>query len=368
MKRLLIISAITIAMIMGAISYFNRPVFGKQPSGERLERIHKSPNYRDGAFQNQSHTPDLTDGANYFSVLWEFIFGKSKRATPSGTIPSTKIDLLTLPPEKNILVWFGHSSYFMQIDGVRILVDPVFSGTASPFSFATKAFKGTDRYTPADMPEIDLLFITHDHYDHLDYKTIAALRPKVKKVISGLGTGAHLEHWGYERSIIHENDWGDSLTLENDFAIHAVPARHFSGRLFKRNQTLWASFVLITPGLRIFIGGDSGYDTHFAEIGRQFGPFDLAMIENGQYNKSWKHIHLMPDEFLRAANELNAKGILPVHSSKFVLGNHAWDEPLELVTENNKTAGMKLVTPIIGEVVNLGDTAQQFTEWWKEVK
>ncbi len=353
---------------MGTIVYLNSPVFGKHPTGERLERILKSPNYKEGAFQNLSPTPDLTDGANYVSVMWEFIFGKSKRSSPVDIIPSTKTDLLSLSADKDILVWFGHSSYFMQIDGVRILVDPVFSGSASPLSFTTKAFKGTDRYTIDDMPEIDLLFITHDHYDHLDYKTVAALRPKVKKVICGLGVGAHLEHWGYKSDVIFENDWGDRMALENDFVVHTVTSRHFSGRLFKRNQTLWASYVLQTPQLRIFIGGDSGYDTHFAEIGRTFGPFDLVILENGQYNKSWKHIHLMPDEFLRAAAELNATRIMPVHSAKFVLGNHAWDEPLVLLTANNLAIRANLVIPIIGQEVLLRDSTQEFTEWWKGIE
>jgi L-ascorbate metabolism protein UlaG (beta-lactamase superfamily) len=310
--------------------------FGRMPKGERLARIKQSPNFRDGAFQNQSVTPQLTDGATYGKVMKEFLFGRPKRATPSSDIPSMKTDLLSLNRDENILVWFGHSSYFMQIDGKRILVDPVLSGSASPFSFMTKAFKGADRYTTDDLPAIDYLFLSHDHYDHLDYKTIVKLKPKVHKIICGLGTGEHLEYWGYDHERIIEKDWNESFELDHGFTVHTVPSRHFSGRWLKRNQALWTSFVLQTPGLRIFIGGDSGYDKHFAEIGNTFGGFDLAIMENGQYNKNWKHIHLMPHEILQAAKELKAKRIFPVHSSKFVLGNHAWDAPLELITENNK--------------------------------
>ena len=338
------------------------------PKGERLAKVQKSPNFRDGAFQNQSVTPQLTDGATYGKIMKEVLFGRPKRAKPSGEIPSQKTDLLNLDRGENILVWFGHSSYFMQLDGKRILVDPVLSGSAAPFSFMTKAFKGTDQYTTDDLPAIDYLFLSHDHYDHLDYKTIVKLKPKVSKVICGLGTGEHLEYWGYDHKKIIEKDWNEKFDLDPGFTIHTVPSRHFSGRWLKRNQALWTSFVVQTPRLRIFIGGDSGYDKHFAEIGNTFGGFDLAIMENGQYNKNWKHIHLMPHEILQAARELKAKRIFPVHSSKFLLGNHAWDAPLELITENNKTQNLNIITPMIGEKVDLDNPDQLFSSWWKEVR
>lgn len=341
--------------------------FGKLPTGAHLDRIKNSPNYRDGAFQNQSETPNLTDGANYAKVVKEFMFGRPERSAPKFEIPSVKTDLLTLDPKENCLVWFGHSSYFIQLDGKRILVDPVLSGSASPFSFLTKAFKGTDRYTVEDLPAIDYLFLSHDHYDHLDHKTIVKLNSKVDKVITGLGTGAHLAYWGYNKDKIIEKDWNEQFQLDPGFTVSTVPARHFSGRLFKRNQVLWTSFVLQSPTMRIFIGGDSGYDKHFAEAGNAFGGFDLAILENGQYNKHWKHIHLMPNEILQAAKELKAKRIFPIHSSKFILGNHAWDEPLELITENNKKEKLNIITPMIGEKVDLNNPAQEFSLWWKGV-
>ena len=177
------------------------------PKGERLAKVQKSPNFRDGAFQNKSVTPQLTDGATYGKIMKEVLFGRPKRAKPSGEIPSQKTDLLNLDRGENILVWFGHSSYFMQLDGKRILVDPVLSGSAAPFSFMTKAFKGTDQNTTDDLPAIDYLFLSHDHYDHLDYKTIVKLKPKVSKLICGLGTGEHLEYWGYDHKSIIEKDW-----------------------------------------------------------------------------------------------------------------------------------------------------------------
>ena len=354
--------------VMSALSYLKQVKFGKLPAGKRLEKIKQSPNYKNGSFQNQSITPDLTEGASYYTVGKEFFFGQHKNVTPVDEIPTKKTDLLNVDLNENILVWFGHSSYYIQIDGKRILVDPVLSGVASPFSFSTKAFKGTDRYTTDDIPEIDYLFISHDHWDHLDYKTILKLKPKIKKIICGLGTGEHFEYWGFDTTKIIEKDWNEKIVLDEGFTAHTVPSRHFSGRGLTRNKALWTSYVLQTPTMQIFLGGDSGYDKHFAEIGKTFGEFDLAILENGQYDKSWKYIHLMPDEILQAAKDLNAKRIFPVHSSKFALGNHPWYEPLELITENNKQENLNLITPMIGEQVNLKDITQQFSQWWKGVK
>lgn len=354
--------------ILFVIAFMRLPMFGKLPAGERLEIIKRSPNYRNGAFQNIHFTPQLTEGASYMSVLSEFLFGKKQRMRPLENLPSVKTNLQHLPPDSNVLVWFGHSSYYLQVDGKRMLADPVFSGSASPLPGGTKAFLGTDIYKVSDIPEIDILFISHDHWDHLDYKTILELRPKIKQVICGLGVGAHLEYWGYDKNIIHEHDWNQTVEPYEGFKVTLVPARHFSGRTFKRNTSLWTSFVLQTPSLKIFIGGDSGYDTHFAETGNKYGPFDLAIIENGQYDKSWRYIHLLPEEFLTASKDLDAKKIFPVHSSKFGLANHSWDEPLKKVVANNTAAQLNIITPMIGEAVQLGDDEQVFSKWWEAVQ
>jgi hypothetical protein len=182
-------ASVLILFSITAIITVNQARFGNPPSGERLERITKSPNYKNGAFQNQSITPVMTEGVGFFSFAKEFLFNKKTRVAPVDKIPSIKTNLLNLAKEQDVLVWFGHSSYFIQIDGKKILVDPVLSGHASPFSFSIKAFKGTDAYSPNDIPEIDYLFISHDHWDHLDFETMLALKPKIKKVFCGLGTG-----------------------------------------------------------------------------------------------------------------------------------------------------------------------------------
>lgn len=346
------------------------PKFGKKPAGERLSLIQKSPNYKNGKFVNISPTLEIAEGYTTLGVTYNFFFNKDERRIPIDNIPSVKTDLLNSPIDQDILVWFGHSSYFIQIDGIKILVDPVFSGNASPVPGTIKSFKGTDRYTVEDLPVIDYLFISHDHYDHVDYETLIKLKPKTKKVICGLGVGSHFEHWGYATNNIIEKDWNETIDLGNGFIVYTSPARHFSGRGFTRNNTLWMSYLLQTPTMKIYIGGDSGYDTHFADIGNKYGPIDLAIIDNGQYNVAWRYIHTLPEEVLQAAKDLKAKRLFPVHSSKFALANHSWDEPLRKVSElngNSKTP-IALVTPMIGELVFLKDNKQEFKQWWVGVK
>ncbi len=359
-------AAIIIIATSGIYAFLHQPKFGKLPSGKRLELIKQSPNWRDGSFKNLNPTPDLTEGVSYYKVMKEFFFDKKEDVKPNIVLPSEKVDLLNLSPEKDVLVWFGHSSYFLQLDGITFLVDPVFSGAASPVSFTTKAFEGADRYSTEDLPAIDFLIITHDHWDHLDYETILKIKSKVKQTVCSLGTGEHLEYWGYDAALIEERDWNETMTFSNNVKIHTAPARHFSGRGFKRNQALWTSYILEVNDKRIYIGGDSGYDTHFKEIGEKFKSFDLAILENGQYDKNWKYIHMMPEEVLLAAKELNTKILFPVHSSKFALGNHAWYEPLEKITTLPHEGNFKIITPKIGSKLSPTDTTQFFPAWWKK--
>lgn len=368
LTKTMVITFILIGILaVTTMLYMRQDLFGKSPEGARLERIKKSPNFKNGKFQNLSETPTLAEGHNYLEVIYDNYIKDKPRHIPTDSIPYVKTNLLNLPADSSVLVWFGHSSYFMQIDGKRILVDPVFSGNASPIPGTVKSFKGTDMYTVADLPEIDYIFISHDHFDHVDFKTLIALKSKTKKVICGLGVGAHFEHWGYAPENIIEKDWYEKAELDSGFTAFVEPARHFSGRGFSPNNTLWASYVLQTPTMKIYIGGDSGYDAHYADIGNKYGPVDLAILDNGQYDEAWKYIHNLPEDVMKAGQDLKAKRIFPVHSSKFALAAHAWDEPLIKITELNKRYNFSLVTPVIGEVVNLKDTTQQFTQWWNKV-
>ena len=324
-----------------------------------------SPNFSKGKFHNLSHTPQLTEGYTFGSVFKEMFFRKHPDKIPTRAIPTVKTNLLELAKEEEVLIWFGHSSYFIQVDGKRFLIDPVLSGNAAPIRGMIEAFRGTKIYTVEDLPEIDYLIITHDHYDHLDRKTIIRLKSKVKQVVCGLGVGAHLQKWGYDSTKIKENDWYSQLHLDNHFTLFTLPTRHFSGRGLKRNYTLWCSYLLQSPSMKIYLGGDSGYDTHFAEIGLCFENIDLAILENGQYNKAWRYIHMFPEEVLQAVKDLKAKRLLPVHSSKFALAHHPWNEPLSAITALNKQTNIPLITPLIGEKVYLKEENQCFKAWWE---
>ncbi|MEI9943989.1 MAG: MBL fold metallo-hydrolase [Chitinophagaceae bacterium] len=338
-------------------------ITGKLPSGKYLEKIKQSPNYKKGAFQNTSPTPMKPEGVSYWKMLREF-FKKHPETAPPAKLPFVKTDLKTINSQAPGIVWFGHSSYLIRIENKNFLIDPVFSGNAAPFSFMVKAFSGGNEYKVDDMPSIDYLVLTHDHYDHLDFKTLRKLRGKVSHICCSLGIGAHLKYWGFDKEKITELDWWQTTPLENNMQLTATPARHFSGRGLKRGQSLWSSFVLKTPTHNLFLGGDSGYDTHFKEIGNKFGPFDIALLEAGQYNTLWPFIHMMPEETVQAAVDLKAKTLLPVHWAKFRLAMHPWNEPVKRVLAKAKELNMNVVTPRIGEPVNI-ETEFINTNWWE---
>lgn len=341
------------ALLTVAVALFiNQPSFGRTPRGERLERVKQSPNYRNGAFQNLHETTLMTSDRGRFEGILDFLFRKIEGLRPEQPVKAVKTNLRKIGKDEEVLVWFGHSSYLIQTGGKRILVDPVFS-MASPVSFVNKAFKGTDIYQPEDMPDIDYLVISHDHWDHLDYTTVKKLKDRIGTVICPLGVGEHFEYWGFDKERITELDWNEDANLNNGFIVHCLPARHFSGRGLSANQSLWASFLFETPSRKIYIGGDGGYDTHFAEIGNRFPDIDLAILENGQYNEEWKLIHLMPEHIAQAAKDLKAKTYLTVHHSKYALAKHRWDEPLRNAENMKDIDSLNVLVPEIGEKIEL---------------
>lgn len=356
---------ILLASLIAAIRIFLlKPSFGASPRGERLRRIQASPQYAHGKFNNISPTPNFTNGANIFTVLKDFLKKHPLRA-PKTIVPVVKNSFNNISDKEDLLIWFGHSSYYLQLTGIRILTDPVFSNHLGPLNFTGKAFNGTTEFPIDQLPEIDYLLITHDHWDHLDYQTILKLKNKTKKIITGLGTGEHLEFWGIPPEKIIELDWHETYR-QNNFTITAAPARHFSGRGLKRDNTLWVSFVVQMANWNIYLGGDSGYDSHFKQIGEQYGPFNLAILENGQYNKSWQQIHMMPEEVIQAGKELKAANILPVHWGKFSLSFHSWNEPAQRVVTAAKNEGIPVTLPRIGEIVHLQQLDKFVTEnWWE---
>ena len=205
---------------IGASLFLHLPPFGGHPSGARLERVKASPHYRDGAFRNLEPTPQFSEAGGPISAMFDFLFVPHERLKPIQAVPTVKTDLKALPPDGNLLIWLGHSSCFIRLGGRTLLIDPVFSSHASPFVFSTRSFAGSNAYTPDDMPEIDYLILSHDHWDHLDHPTLTALKPKVRTIICGLGVGEHLERWGFPPERVQEADWFDTLKPEQDFSLH----------------------------------------------------------------------------------------------------------------------------------------------------
>lgn len=340
--------------------------FGQFPNASKKAYFDTLSNYKLGKFQNEIHTPAIAEGQSMGKLLIEF-FQKKPHTEPSVPIPFINTDLNMLPRDENVFIWFGHSSYFIQVDGLKFLIDPVFSGKASPVPGTVKAFPGTNHYQAEHFPEIDFLLISHDHWDHLDADTIAALQPKVKQVICGLGVSQHFEYWGWPLEKITAKNWHESVALKPGFSITLTPARHFSGRWFTRNISLWTSYVLQTPSFKLFLGGDSGYGPHFKVIGEKYGPFDWAILECGQYNQKWPYIHSMPHELIQEMQDLNASKLIPVHHSKFKLALHPWFEPLENVTNCAEEKGVHTFTPMIGESLSLNATEVHTSRWWKAI-
>ena len=362
--KLYITLAVVVVLVIATIWILNLPVFGKHPGGKRLERLKKLPNYKNGQIENLSPTPNLPDNVTYLDIIGKMIKGNDK-ASPTKPIPHGMPDFTK--SEELKITWFGHSSYLLQVDGVNILVDPVFSERTSPFQWlGSKQFLGTNFIKPEELPDLDVIIITHDHYDHLDYNTILKLKNKTKEFVTSLGVGEHLETWGIEANKITELIWDQNMTTKNGTSITATPARHFSGRGFTRNKSLWSSFVLKTKNNSIYVGGDSGYDTHFKKIGETYGPFDVAILECGQYNLMWPLIHMMPEQVAQASIDLKAKKLLPVHWAKFKLALHDWDEPIKRLVESTEKQNINILTPIRGQTFKLDDgtTAKK---WWLEI-
>ena len=366
MRGMLIgLAALATLLSLGACVYLQHPKFGAYPEGRRLEKIQQSPRYINGAFRNLVDTPMLLDGNSTFSILAGDFFRPLEDLRPNLPVPTVKTDLKALDASQNTVVWLGHSSYFVLFGGKRILIDPILSPFAAPVSFSTRAFEGTSLYTADDIPEIDALLITHDHWDHLDYATVTSLKGKIRSVIVPLGVGAHLEHWGYAHEKVREADWYEKREAAPDLTIHLVPARHYSGRWLTRNKSLWTGFVLESENRRILFSGDTGYGPHFKELAQRFGGFDLAALDMGQYDPRWPYIHMTPEEAAQAAEDLQTKTLLPAHVGRLNIARHAWAEPFERISAASKGKSFQLAMPRIGEALQVDEPGQRFARWWQ---
>jgi L-ascorbate metabolism protein UlaG (beta-lactamase superfamily) len=341
--------------------------FGAKMSGQRLERAKASPRYREGAFHN-THTaaPGLKKGTALPTVT-EFLWGGQRR-TPPAPLPSVSpLDAWARPVETGLrATWLGHSTVLVEIDGARVLTDPVWGERASPVSFA-----GPKRFQPVPvaldaLPELDLVIISHDHYDHLDYRTILRLARRGVPFVTSLGVGAHLEAWGVPKERIVELDWWENVELPRaGITVTAAPSQHFSGRsIGSRNLTLWSSLVVRGKKHAFFFSGDTGLTPEYGEIRRRLGPFDLVMLEVGAFHPAWGDIHLGPENALEALTLLGGGSLLPVHWGTFNLAIHAWDEPAETLVKLAPARGAHLVMPELGQPIE-PSRAERVEPWWR---
>ena len=341
---------------------------GAKPAGLRLERVIASPRFKNGRFENTVPVQMMTLG-QALPTMGEFMFGSSAARRPSAKLPmESPFETWTRPPSTGLrATWLGHSTVLLEIDGKRVLTDPVWGERVSPVTFA-----GPKRFHPSPvaidrLPELDAILVSHDHFDHLDYSTILALAKLGKPFVTSLGVGAHLESWGVDPTLITELDWWQSATV-GGVTFHATPAQHFSGRgVTGRDGTLWSSWVIESSKRRIFFSGDTGLTKEFEEIGARLGPFDLVMLEVGAFHPAWGSIHLGPENALLAHAMLGGGTLLPVHWGTFDLALHAWDQPAEVLAANATRDGLHLVTPRLGQAFEPSQI-DTFDPWWRETR
>jgi L-ascorbate metabolism protein UlaG (beta-lactamase superfamily) len=368
--RIVAASAVLVAVVMAAgWAVLSQPQFGAPMTGERLARARANPQYRDGRFVNlEPEAPSTTSLVEY--AVRQFT-GDEVREPPA-PIPIVPVDrklLEAAPPSAGLRAfWIGHASTYVEIDGLRILLDPVFAKRASPLPVGPRRFHPTP-VGLADLPRIDAVLISHDHYDHLDMDTVRHLAQRGSRFFVPLGIGAHLERWGVAAAQIEEMEWWQERSL-GGVRIVCTPTRHYSGRgLGNRSTTLWSSWSVVGPRHRFFYSGDTGYATLFKDIGARFGPFDLAFIKIGAYGPSqgWLDIHMTPEQAVQVHRDVRARRMFPVHWSTFNLAYHAWDEPIRRTVAAAHAAGIELVTPRVGELVD-ADRPFASSRWWEEVR
>ena len=351
--------------------------FGENPSGDHLDKIKKSPNYNTEEERFGNRIENMWDQMIEKDSFWDdpqkrifnnYFFNSAQ------TVPEFKLTEVKPPNLKEFMqstegikfIWFGHSTLLVNIKNIIVLIDPVFSKAASPVSFIVERFQ-PPVLELKDLPRIDYILISHDHYDHLDMETVIYFKEKDVKFITPLGVTSHLKRWGVHESKLFETDWWGKLEFEG-ITFVCTPAQHFSGRFatFSSFKTLWSSWIVKTESNSFYFNGDSGYDIHYKQIGDSYGPFDLAFIDSGQYNERWREVHNMPEEAAQAVLDLKGKAMVPIHWGMFNLAMHDWFEPVEESEKYAKKYGIKLMTPKLGQLVST-ESQNVFEKWWKDL-
>jgi len=355
-----------IGLGIGITAFVNfAPQFGAKTSGERLVRITQSENYKNGQFVNQIETKLDYSFSGMATALWEFLTAKNTSPKHALPVKFGENEIAVTTDSLTYVTWYGHSAFLLEMEGKRILLDPMFGPAASPVSFTGQRFPYEKPIDFNQFTDIDAVIISHDHYDHLDYLSITQLKEEVRHFFVPLGVGAHLIHWGVNPEIITELDWWENVALE-ELTFTATPARHFSGRgVTDSKKTLWASWILEGKHTKIYFSGDSGYGPHFKEIGEKLGPFDFAMMECGQYNEKWEAIHMMPEQTAQAATDVKTNVVMPIHWGAFSLAPHPWTDPITRVLMAAEMQNVSVVHPIIGERFTVGKDLPE-VKWWEE--
>lgn len=369
MKKVFIaILVILLAVPVCIWLYLKTPVFGAHPERADFVRFEKSLAFNAAIGEFENRQPELIRQMREANSTVELLtkwFEERPGGRPERRLPQEipNVGAFLSDSDSARLIWLGHSTFLLNLAGTIILVDPVFSDNAAPVSFTGKRFQDP-AISLDDLPPVDIVLLSHDHYDHLDYRTILRLADSSAHFMTPLGVGLHLRRWGIENARITELDWWESHETSG-VEFTALPAQHFSGRDgINNNQTLWASWAIITPKTRLYFSGDSGYDIHFAQIGERLGPFDLSIMENGQYDPAWPPVHVTPEEAVQAHLDLRATRLFPVHWGMFELAFHSWYDPAVRISAAADLNGVKLFTPMLGQVTAIDD-AVKTSRWWE---
>ncbi len=345
---------IGLALVFGVIYYNTSPQMGAGNGG-----YDGSPNYKDGKFQNFLPTPMISnENYSFIGGIYEYLFKND-----DGRFPSEPLKTVKLNSSKEGITWLGHSTVLLKLKEITIITDPVLNpNRLPPLYMGPKPFPYTNSYSFEDLPKIDAVLISHDHMDHLDLGTVKKLKNSTFYV--PLGTKPHLLKWGIKEENIKEMDWYDEAEHKGTKLV-LTPARHFGSRgIFNRDTTFWGSWVIKNGNRSIYFGGDSGYFDEFKKIGEKFGPFDIVMLDSGQYDNDWKYLHLLPDEVIQATIDLKAEHVLPIHICKYVLARHSWHAPLDAVTAEGKKKNVSVITPQIGQTFSLDKDLPE-DRWWR---
>ena len=363
MKRIIIIAIITGIAILHCIST-DAPV-KSHSDPDRSNNIEDSPQYKDGKFNDMGNALDMSF-TDFVSTTWDFLFTKNQR-TPDTELPVRQVDLSHFRSQGGnqlSVTWLGHSSLMINIDGYKILTDPVFEKRVS--IFGPTRFNGDVPLDIQQIPEVDAVIISHDHYDHLNKYSVRHLIDKTDQFIVPLAVGERLADWGVPRDKIVELDWWQEHRLDQNLMVAATPALHFSGRgIFDRNKTLWASWVIQTPHHNLFFSGDSGYFDGFKKIGDKYGPFDMTFLECGAYGEGWPKVHMFPEQTVQAHLDLKGDVLHPIHWGTFNLALHPWYEPMMRLAAEADAKNIIIATPVVGETSVYGSSIRT-TRWWEQ--